>query len=237
MGSRRTGISFISRPFLSSGRVIQADENTQALQQVVYLFNRETFWGDPEHWAAQVQEELFLPPALNCTSNVAWQNSVHSVRRGEISSCCTGHPLLTPAVSAIENINEAQQPFVIAYDHISHLQALFAAQAQALSIAYANLSQYILPLVSEYEDFSSHATAVLAKEERLLGGADADLAMLSKIPVHEAFERERGKRSKEKEKAGDSEDGKPARRTLADLLSVRKLQMVKKDVAAVHGES
>lgn len=139
-------------------------------------------------------------------------------------------------VSAIENINEAQQPFVIAYDQISHLQALFIAQARALSIAYANLSQYIPPLASEYEDFAAYANTRLENEERLLRGTDADLAMLSRIPVHEAFEREKKRpTARDRTSLNEGEDGKPAKRTLADLLSVRKLQLVKKDVLGVHG--
>lgn len=31
---------------------------------MVYLFNRETFWSDPERWAAELREEVMLPPPL-----------------------------------------------------------------------------------------------------------------------------------------------------------------------------
>lgn len=32
--------------------------------EIVYLFNRETFFSEPERWAAELREEVILPPPL-----------------------------------------------------------------------------------------------------------------------------------------------------------------------------
>lgn len=44
------------------------DDHLQPVRQVVYLFNRETFFSEPEHWASQLREEVVLPPSLDCES-------------------------------------------------------------------------------------------------------------------------------------------------------------------------
>jgi hypothetical protein len=41
----------------------------QPRSQAVYLFNRETFFSEPERWANELREELVLPPPLDCTSS------------------------------------------------------------------------------------------------------------------------------------------------------------------------
>lgn len=33
-------------------------------REVVYLFNRETFFSDPERWANELREEVMLPPPM-----------------------------------------------------------------------------------------------------------------------------------------------------------------------------
>lgn len=43
-----------------------AVDHHQPARQVVYLFNRETFFSEPEHWASQLREEVVLPPLLDC---------------------------------------------------------------------------------------------------------------------------------------------------------------------------
>jgi hypothetical protein len=45
------------------------DESRLNQRQTLYLFNRQTFFTDPEEWAAQFQEEISLPPPLNRESD------------------------------------------------------------------------------------------------------------------------------------------------------------------------
>jgi hypothetical protein len=37
----------------------------QPRSQAVYLFNRETFFSEPERWAKELREEIVLPPPLD----------------------------------------------------------------------------------------------------------------------------------------------------------------------------
>lgn len=44
----------------SSYRLLHPVQHTE----IVYLFNRETFFSEPERWAAELREEVVLPPPL-----------------------------------------------------------------------------------------------------------------------------------------------------------------------------
>lgn len=47
--------------------------------QTLYLFNRQTFFTDPEEWAAQFQEEISLPPPLNREHDPPMQTGITGI--------------------------------------------------------------------------------------------------------------------------------------------------------------
>ncbi|ORX33486.1 hypothetical protein BD324DRAFT_639538 [Kockovaella imperatae] len=156
-------------------------------QTTLYLFNRATFWTDAETWAAQLQEEVEMPPQLN--------------------------------LSALSDIPQAQHPFLLAIDHLSHLQSLFTAQSRAIKIAYDNLNHHLALLDKEFNRFTQHAQAELATEASLLRHSRTDMAILPKIVIHESFLRK-------KDKEGPT--------TLADYISARKMEQVRETCEASH---
>ena len=130
-------------------------------------------------------------------------------------------------VSPISDVSRVQQPFHMAHDHLSHLQSLYLAQARSLDIAYANLIHHLQPLIREFQCFAARAEKDLLTEEELIRGARVDMAMLTKVVVHEAFTRK-------KEKDGEVE-GKS--KTLADYVHPRKMEQVREACRVTHGTS
>ena len=131
-------------------------------------------------------------------------------------------------MSALSDVPQAQHPFLLAIDHLSHLQSLFIAQSRALQIAYDNLSHHLIPLLREFEAFSQRAAGDLENEARLLKGSQRDVAMLPKIVIHEAFLR---KKDKDKEKEGEGLQVK----TMADYVHLRKMEQVRESCESAHG--
>ncbi|WVQ76738.1 hypothetical protein IAR50_006412 [Cryptococcus sp. DSM 104548] len=155
----------------------------------VYLYNRDTFWSDPEAWAAQYQEELQMPPEIY--------------------------------LSSLQGI---QHPFLIAHDHLSHLQSLFDAQSCALYIAYANLSQHLQPVVNEFQSFASRVELSFKSEEELIRSSKLDMALLPKLVINPALLKKR-----------EGEEGKE--RTMGDYVNGKKMEQVRESCRALHVEN
>lgn len=189
--------------------VRRPDEKQQP--QVVYLFNRETFWSEPERWAAELKEDVVLPPPLECEYAVAMGFRPQHAQR-------------LSAVSRLD-LSQAQHPFVIAYDHLCHLQSLFKAQAHALRIAYANLAFHLEPIIAAFREFSTRADAQLDHQSKLLHGYEADMAMLPKVVVHESLFRRRDKEDTER------------RKTLVDWIHTKKMEQVRDWCQTAHSKS
>lgn len=47
----------------------------------MYLFNRETFFSEPERWASELREEVVLPPPLDCESYLVLSREVVVILR------------------------------------------------------------------------------------------------------------------------------------------------------------
>ncbi|KAL1408464.1 oligomeric, coiled-coil, peripheral membrane protein [Vanrija albida] len=160
-------------------------------RQVVYLFNRETFFSEPERWVNELREEVVLPPPLDA--------------------------------SAALDLSHAQAPFAVAYDHLCHLQSLFKVQANALRIAYDNLSFHLQPIIDAFREFAERADVQLEHHEMLLRGYDVDMAMLPKVTVHESLFRRRDK---------DVDD--PKRKSLVDWIHTKKMEQVRDWCQSAH---
>ena len=143
-----------------------------------------------------------------------------------------GFPLLRDgsnrhvSVSALSDVVQAQRPFHMAHDHLSHLHSLFQSQARALDIAYANVLHHLNPLIKEFQIFALRAGKDLQTEESLLRGAKLDMVMLPKVVVHEAFT---------KKKEGTSGEGKT--KTLADYVHPGRMEQVREACRITHGIS
>ena len=129
-------------------------------------------------------------------------------------------------MSALSDLPQAQHPFIVAFDHLSHLQSLFAAQSRSLQIAYANLLHHLNPLLREYEAFAKRAEREIDIEEKLLRGSASDMAMLPKVVIHDAFLR---RKDKERDRDGEA-------KTLADHVHPRKMEQVRETCKVAHGE-
>lgn len=124
-------------------------------------------------------------------------------------------------MSAIHDSNLIQQPFILASDHVQHLQSLFLAQSQALSIAYSNLFYHLSPFLQEFGTFAPKAEKELDLEDELIRGARADMAMLSKVVIHEELRKK------------DAKDG--PKRTIADYVNRGKMEQVRDSCSTAHG--
>lgn len=124
-------------------------------------------------------------------------------------------------MSAIHDANLIQQPFILASDHVQHLQSLFLAQSQALSIAYSNLFYHLSPFLQEFGTFAPKAERELDLEDELIRGARADMAMLNKVVIHEELRRKDGK---DRDK-----------RTIADYVNGSKMEQVRDGCRSAHG--
>ncbi|WVR04359.1 hypothetical protein IAU60_001360 [Kwoniella sp. DSM 27419] len=180
--------------FMEDGREVRAEVLEEAWAQAgpstpsmgskikLYMYNRESFWGDAEQWALQFQEELQMPPPLDQTQ--------------------------------LHNLAQVQHPFLVAYDHVSHLQSLYQAQARALEIAYSNLSQHLQPLIDEFTHFAQRAEKELSTEAGLIRGAGLDMALLPKISINPVLLKRK-----------DSSEEKV--KTLGDYVNPRKMEQVR----------
>lgn len=130
-------------------------------------------------------------------------------------------------VSAISDLGQAQEPFILASDHLQHLLSLFYAQARALAIAYTSLASHLEPLLLEFEEFQQRAKAALDNEDRLIRSSAADMAMLPRIIVHDAF-------NKKKERRDSTEGAEPVR-TMASYVNPVKMQQVRESCQVAHG--
>ncbi|TYJ54414.1 hypothetical protein B9479_004924 [Cryptococcus floricola] len=185
--------------FLEDGRELQGSvlhqlqneplTGAERLPLKVYLYNRDTFWSDPEAWAAQFQEELQLPPHID--------------------------------LSSLQGI---QHPFLVAHDHLSHLQSLFDAQSSALYIAYANLSQHLQPVVNEFQSFASRVETGFKSEEELIKSSKLDMALLPKLAINPVMLKKR-----------EGEEGKE--RTMGDYVNGKKMEQVRESCRVLHVES
>jgi autophagy-related protein 11 len=153
---------------------------------------------------------------------VSWTHPTHADRCKPVLY----HRLRVLTVSAISDLSQAQQPFLIAFDHLAHLHSLFTAQSRAVSIAYANLSHHLAPLMREFESFAMRAEREMQVEEGLIRSAKADLAMLPKVLVHETFLRKK-----------EGMDGSQLPKTLADYVHPRKMEQVRESCQVAHGGS
>ncbi|WVW78803.1 hypothetical protein I302_100765 [Kwoniella bestiolae CBS 10118] len=118
-----------------------------------------------------------------------------------------------------------QHPFLVAHDHLSHLQSLYQAQSRALEIAYSNLSHHLQPLINEFEKFSIRAEKELQNEESLIKGAKVDMALLPKLSINPALLR------KKKEAEGDERI-----KTIGDFVNKRKMEQVRDSCRTAHEE-
>lgn len=124
-------------------------------------------------------------------------------------------------VSAIHDVNLVQDPFILASDHIQHLQSLFTAQSNALSIAYANLFYHLNPFIQEFERFAPKAEQELEVEDELIRSAPGDMAMLTRVVIHDQLKRDR-----DKEKT-----------VMADWVNPKKMEQVRDSCRLAHGVS
>lgn len=135
-------------------------------------------------------------------------------------------------MSAINDVEQARHPFLVAFDHLSHLQSLFQAQARALEIAYANLFQHLQPLIRDFQKFALKAEGQLDDEAKLIRSAVADMTMLPKVIVHGAF-----LKKKERQDSGTSSQEVEVKvKTLADYVHVKKMEQVRDTCRVAHGE-
>lgn len=182
--------------------------------QHLYLFNRNTFYAEtPEHWAAQFQEDLVLPPPLNRTSPFTAQLTT---------------------VSAISDLSQAQIPFIFAHDHLQHLFALLQAQCSALSIAYESLSNYLEPLLTEWDGLQVRAKAELERQYELLQNSEGDMVLLRKITILDVLAKRR-----DREKSGETEGSASTapgtgERTLASYVNAAKMEQVREGCRETH---
>ncbi|WVF70148.1 hypothetical protein IAT40_004936 [Kwoniella sp. CBS 6097] len=132
-------------------------------------------------------------------------------------------PELDP--NQLHNLAQVQHPFIVAHDHLSHLQSFYQAQARALEIAYANLSHHLQPLVREFEEFAVMAEKELHTEEDLIRGARLDMELLPKLTIHPSIL----KRRKDVEV-----DDKV--KTLGDFVNRRKMEQVRDSCRTAHEE-
>ncbi|WVQ83863.1 hypothetical protein IAT38_006007 [Cryptococcus sp. DSM 104549] len=154
----------------------------------LYLYNRETFWSDAEHWASLFREEVQLPPPLDLSS-----------------------------------LADIQSPFLVAHDHLLHLQSLYESQSAALQIAYANLQQHLRPLIDEWESFSGRVEDSFQAEEQVIKSAKLDMALLPKMTINPLFLRKK-------------KDDPDRVKTMGDYVNGRKMEQVRESCLAVHVE-
>ncbi|OCF30460.1 hypothetical protein I316_07896 [Kwoniella heveanensis BCC8398] len=120
---------------------------------------------------------------------------------------------------------QVQHPFIVAHDHLSHLQSFYQAQARALEIAYANLSHHLQPLVREFETFAETAEKELRSEEDLIRGAGLDMTLLPKLTINPALLK--------RKKDGEPEDKV---KTIGDYVNRRKMEQVRDSCRTAHEE-
>jgi autophagy-related protein 11 len=133
--------------------------------------------------------------------------------------------LICQAVSALNDLTSAQTPFLIAQDHILHLQSLYLTQSKALAIAYQNLLHHTSHLRQTFTSFSKTAETRLDAQEELIRSAKGDMAMLPKIIVNEGIMRV-------KDKVGMGEGGK---RSMSFWVDSRKMEQVREACVGTHG--
>ncbi|WWD21963.1 hypothetical protein CI109_106451 [Kwoniella shandongensis] len=124
----------------------------------------------------------------------------------------------------LSSLAHVQHPFLVAHDHLSHLQSLYEAQSRALQIAYANLSHHLQPLIQTYQEFASRAEPQLKTEEELIRGAKVDMALLPKMVVNPALIKRKGKEAESDEKT----------KTLGDYVNRRKMEQVRDSCRTAH---
>ncbi|WWC59113.1 uncharacterized protein I303_101661 [Kwoniella dejecticola CBS 10117] len=132
-------------------------------------------------------------------------------------------PPIDPSQSG--SLAHIQHPFLVAHDHLSHLQSLYQAQSRALEIAYSNLSHHLQPLISEFQRFAVRAEKELQTEESLIKGAQVDMALLPKLPINPYLLR----------KKKDS-DGDDRVKTIGDFVNKRKMEQVRDSCRMAHEE-
>lgn len=204
-GAGQSSVSTETMEALCNCAIVQV-LTPQPRRQIVYLFNRETFFSEPERWVNELREDVVLPPPLD-----------GELRTRDISD--------SMIASAALDLSHAQAPFAVAYDHLCHLQSLFKAQAAALRIAYANLAFHLQPIVEAFRDFAERADGQLDHHEKLLRGYDIDMAMLPRVTVHESLFRRRDK---------DADDAK--RKSLVDWIHTKKMEQVRDWCQSAHSE-
>ncbi|WWD00241.1 hypothetical protein V866_007150 [Kwoniella sp. B9012] len=132
-------------------------------------------------------------------------------------------PPLDPNQSG--SLAHIQHPFLVAHDHLSHLQSLYQAQSRALEIAYSNLSHHLQPLINEFQKFSVRAEKELQTEETLIKGAKVDMALLPKLSINPVLLR--------KKKEGEGDD---RIKTIGDFVNKRKMEQVRDSCRTAHEE-
>nr|XP_019008838.1 uncharacterized protein I206_06522 [Kwoniella pini CBS 10737]OCF47619.1 hypothetical protein I206_06522 [Kwoniella pini CBS 10737] len=132
-------------------------------------------------------------------------------------------PPLDPSQSS--SLAHVQHPFLVAHDHLSHLQSLYQAQSRALEIAYSNLSHHLQPLINEFQRFAVRAEKELQTEESLIKGAKVDMALLPKLSINPHLLR------KKKDSEGDERT-----KTIGDFVNKRKMEQVRDSCRTAHEE-
>ncbi|WRT65097.1 uncharacterized protein IL334_002039 [Kwoniella shivajii] len=128
-------------------------------------------------------------------------------------------------VNQTNSLAHIQHPFLVAHDHLSHLQSLYQAQSRALEIAYSNLSHHLQPLIQESEKFAIRAEKELFTEESLIKGAKVDMTLLPKLTINPSLLR--------KKKDNESEDKV---KTIGDFVNKRKMEQVRDTCRTAHEE-
>lgn len=204
------------------------------LAKTLYLYNRETFWTEPERWVEELKEDIYLPPTIECMSHC----STNFSEGAEEATVYSGHA----------DLSAIQQPFLIAHDHLLHLQSLYLAQTRAVEIAYTNLFHHLQPLLRDFSAFALRAENDLEEEARLIRGSKVDMVLLSKIRIHEGFLAGSRKRDRNDsmgaaigggDGSGQGQVDKSemrTKKTLGDYVSPRKMEEVRKSCRNSHGE-
>ncbi|WWC87153.1 uncharacterized protein L201_002039 [Kwoniella dendrophila CBS 6074] len=128
-------------------------------------------------------------------------------------------------LNQVGSLAHIQHPFLVAHDHLSHLQSLYQAQSRALEIAYSNLSHHLQPLINEFQRFSTRAEKELQNEESLIKGAKVDMVLLPKLSINPALLR------KKKDTEGDERI-----KTIGDFVNKRKMEQVRDSCRTAHEE-
>nr|ODO01122.1 hypothetical protein L204_01849 [Cryptococcus depauperatus CBS 7855] len=123
-------------------------------------------------------------------------------------------------LSSFEGI---QHPFIVAHDHLSHLNSLFEAQSQSLKIAYSNIAFHLQPVLEEFKSFSAKVEGEFKKEEDLINCSRLDMTLITKLMINQTILKKK------------DEEGKV--KTLGDYVNGKKMEQVRETCRVLHVEN